>query len=138
MIWLFVNDIYFISELVASLTGEGNGNLLHYSCLKNPMYKGAWQATVHRLLRVGHNWSDLAAAAAAASLKKGRLYDPYKKTFDINMLSVLCRNTDYYFWFMIFSHFLNLYKFSDTDQATSSVLCFPGKLCHLSFFLPCV
>ena len=25
---------------------EGNGNPLHYSCLGNPMDKGAWQATV--------------------------------------------------------------------------------------------
>ena len=27
--------------------GEGNGNPLHYSCLGNPMDRGAWQATVH-------------------------------------------------------------------------------------------
>ena len=27
--------------------GEGNGNPLQYSCLENPMDKGAWQATVH-------------------------------------------------------------------------------------------
>ena len=27
--------------------GEGNGNPLHYSCLKNPMVEGAWRATVH-------------------------------------------------------------------------------------------
>ena len=27
--------------------GEGNGNLLQYFCLENPMDKGAWQATVH-------------------------------------------------------------------------------------------
>ena len=27
--------------------GEGNGNPLQYSCLKNPMDKGAWQVTVH-------------------------------------------------------------------------------------------
>ena len=27
--------------------GEGNGNLLHYSCLGNPMDRGAWGATVH-------------------------------------------------------------------------------------------
>ena len=27
--------------------GEGNGNPLQYSCLGNPMDKGAWQATVH-------------------------------------------------------------------------------------------
>ena len=27
--------------------GVGNGNLLQYSCLKNPMDIGAWRATVH-------------------------------------------------------------------------------------------
>ena len=26
--------------------GEGNGNPLQYSCLKNPMDRGTWQATV--------------------------------------------------------------------------------------------
>ena len=29
--------------------GEGNGNPLHYCCLKNPMDRGAWQAAVHRI-----------------------------------------------------------------------------------------
>ena len=33
---------------------EGNGNPLQYSCLENPMDRGAWQATVH-VARVGHN-----------------------------------------------------------------------------------
>ena len=27
--------------------GERNGNPLQYSCLANPMYKGAWWTTVH-------------------------------------------------------------------------------------------
>ena len=27
--------------------GEGNGNLLQYSCLGNPMDRGAWWTTVH-------------------------------------------------------------------------------------------
>ena len=27
--------------------GEGNVNPLQYSCLENPMDRGAWQATVH-------------------------------------------------------------------------------------------
>ena len=27
--------------------GEGNGNLLQYSCLENSIHRGAWQATVH-------------------------------------------------------------------------------------------
>ena len=26
----------------------GNGNPLQYSCMENPMDRGAWQATVHR------------------------------------------------------------------------------------------
>ena len=29
------------------MPGEGNGNPLQYSCLENPMDRGAWQATVH-------------------------------------------------------------------------------------------
>ena len=28
--------------------GEGNGNPLQYSCLGNPMDRGAWWAIVHR------------------------------------------------------------------------------------------
>ena len=35
--------------------GEGNGNPLQYSCLENPMDRGAWQATVHEVGRFGHN-----------------------------------------------------------------------------------
>ena len=27
--------------------GEGNGNPLQYSCLENPMDRGAWWATIH-------------------------------------------------------------------------------------------
>ena len=27
--------------------GVGNGNLLQYSCLQNPMGRGDWQITVH-------------------------------------------------------------------------------------------
>ena len=33
----------------------GNGNSLQYSCLKNPMDRGAWWATVHGVARVGHD-----------------------------------------------------------------------------------
>ena len=37
--------------------GEGNGNPLQYSCLENPMDRGAWRATVHRVARVRHDWA---------------------------------------------------------------------------------
>ena len=35
--------------------GEGNGNPLQYSCLENPMDRGAWQDTVHGVARGKHN-----------------------------------------------------------------------------------
>ena len=35
--------------------GEENGNSLQYSCLGNPMDKEAWQFTVHRVTKVGHD-----------------------------------------------------------------------------------
>ena len=31
--------------------GEGNGNSLQYSCLGNPMDRGAWWATVHEVAK---------------------------------------------------------------------------------------
>ena len=31
--------------------GEGHGNPLQYSCLENPLDRGAWQATVHRVAK---------------------------------------------------------------------------------------
>ena len=38
-------DVDLIPGLGRSL-GEGNGNLLHYSCGKNSLDRGAWQAIV--------------------------------------------------------------------------------------------
>ena len=31
--------------------GEGNGNPLQYSCLENPMDRGAWQAAVYEVAK---------------------------------------------------------------------------------------
>ena len=38
-----------------SVPGGGNGNPLQCSCLGNPMDRGAWQVTVHRVARVKHD-----------------------------------------------------------------------------------
>ena len=38
----------------------GHGDPLQYSCLENPMDRGAWQATVYRVAKSPDNWSDLA------------------------------------------------------------------------------
>ena len=36
--------------------GEGHGNPFQYSCLENPLDRGAWQAVVHR---VAKSWTRL-------------------------------------------------------------------------------
>ena len=36
--------------------GEGNGNPLQYSCLENPMDRGAWWVTVHGFAK---SWTQL-------------------------------------------------------------------------------
>ena len=43
-------DLDSIPELGRS-PEEGNGCLLQYSCLENPMGRRAWQATVHEVTK---------------------------------------------------------------------------------------
>ena len=38
--------------------GEGNGNPLQYSCLENPMNRGAWRAAVHGVAKSQTRLSD--------------------------------------------------------------------------------
>ena len=45
-----IRDAGLIPGLGRSL-GEGYGNALQYSCLENPMDRGAWQATVHEVTK---------------------------------------------------------------------------------------
>ena len=58
-IWLLrgscnTGDADSIPGLERSL-GGGNGNPLQYSCLENPMDRGAREATVQGVTRVGHD-----------------------------------------------------------------------------------
>ena len=50
-------DVCWIPGLGRSL-GEGHGNLLQYSCLGNPMDRGAWQLLFLGSQRVGHGWAN--------------------------------------------------------------------------------
>ena len=43
-----------LNSWVGKIPGEENGNPLQYSYLENPMDRGAWQTTVRRVARVGH------------------------------------------------------------------------------------
>ena len=49
---IIVETYFGTDDRIQSLyiySGEGNGNPLQYSCLGNPMDKGAWWATVHEV-----------------------------------------------------------------------------------------
>ena len=48
--------------------GEGHGTLLQYSCWENPVDRGAWRATVHRVSMSQTRLSDF-----TFTLTKGRL-----------------------------------------------------------------
>ena len=41
--------VYFNLIVSSNVFREGNGTPLQYSCLENPMDRGAWKATVHRV-----------------------------------------------------------------------------------------
>ena len=47
-------DMGSVLEL-GRLPGEGNGNPLEYSCLGNPMDRGAWRVTIHGVTRLGQD-----------------------------------------------------------------------------------
>ena len=50
----FLKDSGLSPGLGRSPRGE-HRNPLKYSCLENPMDRGAWQATVHGVIRVRHD-----------------------------------------------------------------------------------
>ena len=43
--------------------GKGNGNPLQYSCLENPMDRGAWWAAVHTVTKSRTRLSDFTSLA---------------------------------------------------------------------------
>jgi len=53
--------------------GEGNGNPLQYSCLGNPMDRGAWWATLHgvRRIYIGQYQQQMFVKAGALELETG-------------------------------------------------------------------
>ena len=53
----YAGDLGLITGLGWS-SGEGNGNPLQYSCLENPMDRGAWWATVRGVAKSGTRLSD--------------------------------------------------------------------------------
>ena len=65
-----VRDVGSISGLERS-PGEGNGNPLQYSFLKNPMNRGAWQAMVHSVTK-SQTWLKQLACRHVVNIKPRR------------------------------------------------------------------
>ena len=54
--------------------GVGNGNPLQYSCLENPMDRGALQATVHGITKIRRNWVCVCAWSRMISSSSNSLH----------------------------------------------------------------
>ena len=50
--------------------GEGNGTPLQYSCLENPMDRGAWKAAVHRVAETQTRLNDFPVTFHFHALEK--------------------------------------------------------------------
>ena len=53
--------------------GGGHGNPLQYSCLENPMDRGAWWATIHRVTK---SWTTMKETECAHTAK---VIGPYQR-----------------------------------------------------------
>ena len=56
--------------------GGGHGHALQYSCLENPMDRGAWRATSMGSQRVRYNLSDLACTHTSETITLVFDYSP--------------------------------------------------------------
>ena len=55
----FVSKVMSLFNMLSRLViGEGNGTILRYSCLENPMGRGAWKAAVHGVAKSRTRLSD--------------------------------------------------------------------------------
>ena len=63
----YVGDVDLIPGLKRS-PGGGNDNPLQYSCLENPMDRGAWWATVHGVMK---NQTEL--STHSCTLSRGKI-----------------------------------------------------------------
>ena len=79
-----IRDMSSVPESKRSL-GGGHGNALQYSCLENPMDRGAWRATVH-----GVTESDTTEATWHAACTRD-IVSSLRDTINvISILNLLC------------------------------------------------
>ena len=76
IIWTFVGKVMFplFNMLSRFIVGEGNGTPLQYSCLENPMGRGAWWAAVYRVAqsRTQLKWSSSSSRFIIAFIPRSK------------------------------------------------------------------
>ena len=64
-----LGSIQDVPNMGTSTHAEGNGYPLQYSCLENPMDRGAWQAIIHGVTKSRTRLSDLYLTSHLSLLK---------------------------------------------------------------------
>ena len=93
---------------------KGNGNLLQYSCLENPMDGGAWQATVHRLFHeVGLYHYELSSQICLCCIPQilGILYFYFHLSVGILVSPFILTDLGFLFCFLLTHMLFNLHLF---------------------------
>ena len=83
-------------------SGEGNGNPLQYSCLENPMDRGAWWAKVHGATRVRH---DLVTKTNQWSKMENILFNSFWWKWKMCLLFLLKEHISQTTYFVFYSIF---------------------------------
>ena len=74
--------------------GEVNGNPLQYSCLENPVDRGAWQATVHGVAK-SRSWLNQLSTAQHSTQKRDTNLSPPLKV-QVRLSWSTCHSHSYY------------------------------------------
>ena len=78
--------------------GEENGNPLQYSCLENPMGRGAWWATVHGVARVGQDWASKSSPPPLCDvLENWRVLLRVLRKFNWKLININIKGKEGYF-----------------------------------------
>ena len=105
--------------------GIGNGNPFQYSCLENPTDRGA---TVYRVAKSGHNWTDLAHSTHIKPTS--RLMN---LTFKVYLIRAFFKRGN---WSDVENVWVLLWCFQQESMLTSKAVWDNGGHSDLDFWLP--
>ena len=86
---------------LTDVSGEGNHNPLQYSCLENPMDRGAWWAAVHGVTKSGTRLKQLSSTPLANVRRSDSSWRRDKKLFSavyVYKMYLLNLLPNYWFW----------------------------------------